>query len=161
MLVLLVVVGWWWWRPIRKVCSRRILGRGWPSLRLCWHLFDPLGAILGAMLVHLGTIWAHLGAMLTHLRAMSAQLAAHVGPPAMLGQLRRIWGHVDPSWPQDQKNGTNRKATKHCKLRHFCRVGASAGRVGGRAPFDPSTRSVVGASWGGHVGPSWISLWPS
>ena len=89
-LVLLVVVGWWWWRPIRKVCSRRILGRGWPSLRLCWHLFDPLGAILGAMLVHLGTIWAHLGAMLTHLRAMSAQLAAHVGPPAMLGQLRRI-----------------------------------------------------------------------
>ena len=25
----------WLW-PIRKVCSRRILGRDWPSLRLCW-----------------------------------------------------------------------------------------------------------------------------
>ena len=34
----------------RKACSRRILGRGWPSLWLCWPLLDQLGAILGAML---------------------------------------------------------------------------------------------------------------
>jgi hypothetical protein len=26
-----------------KVCSRRILGRGWPSLRLCWPLLDQVG----------------------------------------------------------------------------------------------------------------------
>ena len=43
----LLTCWWWWWLwPIRKVCRRRILGRGWPSLRLCWHLVDQLGAML-------------------------------------------------------------------------------------------------------------------
>ena len=55
-----------------KVC-RRILGRGWPSLRLCWHLLGLCGPSLWSMLGHLGDSGGYVG-------PASAHFGAYVGP---------------------------------------------------------------------------------
>ena len=90
LLLLLLLLLWLW--PIRKVCSKRILGRRWTCLRLCWPLLDQL---------------AILGAILAHLRAMLAPSWTRLGPSLGLCWLE----------PQDRKMGKPQKM--YCKLRGF------------------------------------------
>ena len=135
-----------------KVCSRRISGRGWPSLRLgwplfklcwpilglCWPILGLCGRILGLCWPILWLCWPILGLCWAHLGAMCAQLATHVGPcGGYVGPASAHFGayfgpltHLSLN-PQDRKNG---KATKHCKLRYICRVGARSA-AGGEAPL--------------------------
>ena len=84
----------WLW-PIRKVCSRRILGRDWPSLRLCWPpswtslgpsqglgwpILELCGPILGPSWGYVGPACGHLGGMLGQLAPLLGLMLGHAEP---------------------------------------------------------------------------------
>ena len=124
------------WGEVGPACGYSMLA----PLRPAW---SRLGGYVGPSLSYVGPSWGYVGLSW-----------GHVGPACGPGwaiwglcwaSLRAFWGVC---WVE--KNG---KATKHCKSRYVCRVGAQRGSVDGRGGSPSLLRKKKRMHGRGAIGP--------